>query len=131
MSDRDTTHLLEELQHARSLADSHERAFRQANARYVELMDEVEKLRDLLRWRDVETEKPTKNGYYIVFKDAVLLNRVIVEVDYWEESAGWDHSSRNWQYWRPIGELPKVGSELHRYLKQIIPELYRRPDGMM
>ena len=48
MSDRDTTHLLEELQRARSLADSHERAFRQANARCVELMAEVERGRDML-----------------------------------------------------------------------------------
>ena len=49
MSDRDTTHLLEELQHARSLADSHERAFRQANLRCVELMDELDRLRRLIR----------------------------------------------------------------------------------
>lgn len=25
----------------------------------------------------------------------------------------------------------KVSGELHRYLKEIIPELYRRPDGTM
>lgn len=45
MSDRDTIHLLDELQHARSLADSMERAFRQANLRCVDLMDEVDRLK--------------------------------------------------------------------------------------
>ncbi len=45
MSDRDTIHLLDELQHARSLADSMERAFRQANLRCVELLDELDRLK--------------------------------------------------------------------------------------
>ncbi len=48
MSDRDTIHLLDELQHARSLADSMERAFRQANLRCVELMDEVDRLKKVV-----------------------------------------------------------------------------------
>lgn len=109
MSDRDTTHLLEELQHARSLADSHERAFRQANARCVELMEEVGKLLDLLRWRDVRDEPlPNEGSFLIVEKNKHYPKGVLLEF-HWV----WPFvpPSKNTTHWMPMLKLPSEGGE--------------------
>ena len=104
MSDRDTSHLLDDLQQARFQADSNERAFRQANLRCVELMAEVERLRDLLRWRDAKSEPPQKDGRYFVISWNELFGS-----DFYSVETGWDHRFMGWTHWRPIGPLPGEG----------------------
>jgi hypothetical protein len=104
MSDRDTIHMLDELQHARSVADSMERAFRQANVRCVELMAEVDRLREQLRWRDAHTEPPTIEDRYIV---ATCRKGFGSWSDNYWENGRWEIEPVD--YWRPIGPLPCKG----------------------
>lgn len=82
-------------------------AFHVANKRCVELMDEVEKLRDLLRWRDALGEPPTRHGEYLVVSQNY-------GGDYSRTVGKWNG---NWPaylavtYWRPISPLPGEGGE--------------------
>jgi hypothetical protein len=102
MSDRDASHLLTELQEARHLADSNQKAFLKANERCVELMDEVERLRDLLRWRDAWGEPPTEEGIYLVINND-FDGCTSIHATYWKGK--WPIGFTV-PYWRPIGSLP-------------------------
>jgi hypothetical protein len=84
MSDRDAEHTLSELQEARA---------------------EIDRLRELLRWRDSMQELPADSGRYLVTHGCADS-----ELDF--EFARYDATLRRWsngdaRYWRPIGPLPR------------------------
>ena len=80
MSDRDSDHMLLELQEARA---------------------EIDRLRELLRWRCVKTEPPKIKGkYYTVSWNG------LPKYDWFSPEIGWDGKDWRWIYWRPIGPLP-------------------------
>lgn len=77
MSDKDSDHMLLELQEARA---------------------EIDRLRDLLRWRKWPEEKPEIHGWYITTSgDFFGLN-------YYHMTGGWQHPQIVW--WKAIGETP-------------------------
>ena len=64
--------------------------------------DEVNTLRDQLRWRDIKTESPTSDGRYLIVGEIGY-----VASDYFTLANGWTHMKMMlWTHWRPIGELP-------------------------
>jgi hypothetical protein len=78
MGDRDAEHTLTELQEARA---------------------EIDRLRELLRWREVGKEFPEESGAYIV------ANKTNCFMDYYSKTVKvW--SSKYYSHWRPIGLLP-------------------------
>jgi len=79
MSDRDTGHTLVELQEARA---------------------EVDRLRELVRWRDVESELPGESGFYETLNDS---RHPLPRPEYFHEL---EHFPLMVKYWRPIGPLP-------------------------
>lgn len=85
MSDRDSDHMLLELQEARA---------------------EIDRLRELLRWRDSKKESPIENADYLVqyleFSGGGFARMVV----YWDGS--WPPYFPNCKscYWRPIGPMP-------------------------
>lgn len=86
MSDRDADHILNELQQARA---------------------EIDRLRELLRWRDSIQEPPANSGRYLVTHGCPS-----DELDF--EFARYDTTVRRWsngdaRYWRPIRPLPNEG----------------------
>jgi hypothetical protein len=83
MSDKDSDHMLLELQEARA---------------------EIDRLRDLLRWRDAWGEPPTEHGNYLVHRYAFYGDSAIMTL-HWNGS--WP--MRAITHWRPIGPLPKEG----------------------
>ena len=89
MSDRDSSHTLAELQAARA---------------------EVDRLRELVRWRKWPDEKPEKNVDFF----CANLGRFFV-ADFvnglWLENYGTDELLTKVEYWRPIGPLPGKGGE--------------------
>lgn len=81
MSDRDSDHMLLELQEARA---------------------EIDRLRDLLRWRDAWGEPPTENGEYLVQRYEFYGGAELMVL----------HWNGNWPlraitHWRPLGPLPE------------------------
>ena len=62
MSDRDTQHTLDELREARA---------------------EIDRLRDLLRWRDAYGEPPTEEGIYLVINND-FDGGTSIHVTYWK-----------------------------------------------
>jgi len=81
MSDRDTQHTLDELREARA---------------------EIDRLSDLLRWRDAWGEPPTEHGEYLVQRYEFYGGAELMTL----------HWNGNWplraiSHWRPIGPLPK------------------------
>jgi len=91
MSDRDSDHMLLELQEARA---------------------EIDRLRELLRWRDAKTEKPEQDSLVLVNLIERFAGRIPVRVMRYSERCEWiDPNAGIWmdrdvQYWRPIGPLP-------------------------
>ena len=90
-------------------------AFHVANKRCVELMDEVEKLRDLLRWRKWPEEKPNENTKYQVFfeytgADGNLKTGMEFSTFFRGQFFGYTCGFEKF-YWRPIGPLPGEGGE--------------------
>lgn len=85
MSDKDQNHLLDELQIARA---------------------EIDRLRELLRWRDSNKESPIENADYLVqyleFSGGGFARMVV----YWDGSWPPYFPNRKSCYWRPIGPLP-------------------------
>ena len=76
MSDKDSGHMLLELQEARA---------------------EIDRLRELLRWRNADKENPNESGWYTVtFKGLPI-------PEYYHIEEGWYGPLR---YWRPIGPMP-------------------------
>ncbi len=64
----------------------------------------VDKLRDLLRWRDSFVERPPADGPYLVMS----AGSEFPIVNYWHsDDSGW--TVGDWRYWRPIGPLPGDG----------------------
>ena len=88
MSDRDAIHTLTELQEARA---------------------EVDRLRDLLRWRKWPDEKPTENeaNFLVVDKYGLFSVKYWCEDDVWL----WRELLENGSYWRPIGPMSGEGGE--------------------
>lgn len=79
MSDKDQNHLLDELQIARA---------------------EIDRLRELLRWRDAKTEKPKEPTSCLV----ILGENQYMDVTNYHGEGDW--STGIITYWRPIGPLP-------------------------
>lgn len=85
MSDRDSDHMLLELQEARA---------------------EIDRLRDQLRWRKWPEESPTETGYYIVWK----FNLSYTPNGFYSvNSDSWDVMWKRF-YWMPQMPLPEVES---------------------
>lgn len=78
MSDRDSDHMLLELQEARA---------------------EIDRLRDLLRWRVFKEEKPDKFNCYFISDGCDIA------IGHWCVDESWLHGVAL-KYWRPIGPLP-------------------------
>lgn len=84
MSDRDSDHMLLELQEARA---------------------EIDRLRELLRWRKWPEEKPVESGTYLVATEDAHCPVAYPLLTYYGASIGWpDYMSVT--YWRPIGPMP-------------------------
>ena len=83
MGDRDADHMLSELQEARA---------------------EIDRLMELLRWREIRKEFPEESGAYIV------ANNTNCFMDYYSKN-GKVWSSKHYSHWRPIGPLPGEGCE--------------------
>lgn len=62
---------------------------------------EIDRLRDLLRWRDAWGEPPTEHGNYLVHRYAFYGDSAIMTL-HWNGS--WP--MRAITHWRPIGPLP-------------------------
>jgi hypothetical protein len=71
--------------------------------------DEVNTLRDQLRWRKWPDEKPTENEANFLIVDKYN----ICSVKYWYEDDAWlwHELLENGSCWRPIGPLPGKGAE--------------------
>ena len=74
-----------------------------------EAQTELDRMRDLLRWRDSMGEPPANSGRYLVTHGCADS-----EFDF--EFALYDATRRRWsngdaRYWRPIGPLPGKGDE--------------------
>ena len=81
MSDRDSDHMLLELQEARA---------------------EIDQLRELLRWRVFKEEKPNKFNCYFISDGCDIA------ISDWCVDKTWSHGV-SLKYWRPIGPLPGEG----------------------
>jgi hypothetical protein len=63
---------------------------------------EIDRLRELLRWREIGKQFPEESGAYIV------ANNTNCFLDYYSKAAKvW--SSKYYSHWRPIGPLPGEG----------------------
>lgn len=89
MSDRDSDHMLLELQEARA---------------------EIDRLRDLVRWRKWPEEKPEKDGDYLCADSGRIFVAGFADGS-WAENYGTDILLTEVEYWRPIGPLPGEGGE--------------------
>ena len=82
MGDRDAKHTLSELQEARA---------------------EIDRLRDLLRWRSAEAERPENGTFCLIILKNSLWPNVI------QHSEGMSWNPEFITHWRPIGPLPGEG----------------------
>lgn len=80
MSDKDSDHMLLELQEARA---------------------EIDRLRELLRWRVFKEEKPNNFGCYLICDS----DGCDIYIGHWRVDKTWSHGV-SLMYWRPIGPLP-------------------------
>lgn len=71
---------------------------------------EIDRLRDLLRWRKWPEEKPEKNGDYLCADSGRIFVAGFAD-GFWAEDYGTDELLAEVQYWRPIGPLPGEGGE--------------------
>jgi hypothetical protein len=86
MSDRDAEHTLTELQEARA---------------------EIDRLRELIRWRKWPEEKPVTSGRYLVLTDGST--DIGNHLSYWSRTAeSWSTKDAGIAHWRPIGPLPGI-----------------------
>lgn len=76
MSDKDSDHMLLELQEARA---------------------EIDRLSDLVRWRKWPEEKPDIHGFYVTTGNYFGLN-------YYHMTEGWQSDDVVW--WKAIGPMP-------------------------
>lgn len=81
MSDKDSDHMLLELQEARA---------------------EIDRLRELLRWRVFKEEKPNRFGRYLICDSGGC----DIHIGRWRVDETWSHGV-SLKYWRPIGSLPE------------------------
>ncbi len=68
------------------------------------LIQENARLKDLLRWRDAETEKPESSGRYLVATDGST--DISEHIAYYSPLIGWSTKDAGIGWWRPIGPLP-------------------------
>jgi hypothetical protein len=66
---------------------------------------EVERLRDLLRWRKWPEEKPEKDGDYLCAYSGRIFVAGFAD-GFWAEDYGTDELLTKVDYWRLIGPLP-------------------------
>ena len=66
--------------------------------------NEVNTLRDQLRWRKWPEEKPTPRCHYLVLTDGSC--DVGTHVSYYSVNIGWATEDAGITYWRPIAPLP-------------------------
>jgi hypothetical protein len=67
-------------------------------------VDELVKLRELVRWRKWPEEKPTPRCHYLVLTDGSC--DVGTHVSYYSVNIGWATEDAGITYWRPIAPLP-------------------------
>jgi hypothetical protein len=80
---------------------------RKKNALWCE---EVNTLREQLRWRKWPEEKPVTSGRYLVLTDGST--DIGNHLSYWSRTAeSWSTKDAGIAYWRPIGPLPGEGEE--------------------